>query len=164
VVLLLFFSPEYFRLSRVTMSEVPAASLALISLLALLVYWRRGQRGWLVLSGLTLAASLLLKLVTLFALPLPILAVALRHFYPPSPGAGRFTAVRGKGMVLDFALWAVSFCLPILLCLLLYDPWAMYEQAVALHWRWLWGAVSSVGCGALGRLYWWWLGFSWSPS
>jgi len=135
VVLLLFFSPEYFRLSRVTMSEVPAASLALISLLALLVYWRRGQRGWLVLSGLTLAASLLLKLVTLFALPLPILAVALRHFYPPSPGAGRFAAVSGKGMVLDFALWAVSFCLPILLCLLIYDPWAMYEQAVALHWR-----------------------------
>jgi hypothetical protein len=134
-VLLLFLSPEYFRLSRVTMSEVPAVSLALISLLALLVYWRRGQRGWLVLSGLMLAASLLVKLVTLFALPLPLLTVALRHFYPPSPGARRSRAEKVKGIALDSAVWAASFCLPILLCLLIYDPSAMYEQAVALHWR-----------------------------
>ena len=134
VVLLLFFSPEYFRLSRVTMSEVPAVSLALIALLTLLVYWRRGQRGWLVLSGLTLAASLLLKLVTLFALPLPIMAVVLRHLSPPTPGVGRPTAERVRGMALDFALWAASFCLPILVCLLVYDPRVMYEQAVALHW------------------------------
>jgi hypothetical protein len=134
-VLFLFLSPEYFRLSRVTMSEVPAISLALIALFASLVYWRCGQRGWLILSGLALAASLLVKLVTLFALPLPILAVALRHLYPPSPGAGRPTVDRVKGMTLDFAVWAASFCLPILLCLLIYDPRAMYEQAVALHWR-----------------------------
>ena len=134
-VLLLFLNPEYFRLSRVTMSEVPAASLALISLLASLVYWRRGQRGWLVLSSLTLAASLLVKLVTLFALPLPIMAVVLRHLFPPPLGAGRPTAERVKGMALDFAVWAASFCLPILLCLLIYDPRAMYEQVVALHWR-----------------------------
>ena len=134
-VLFLFLNPEYFRLSRVTMSEVPATSLALISLLASLVYWRRGQRGWLVLSGLTLAASLLVKLVTLFALPLPILAIVLRHLFPPSLGAGRPTAERVKGMAMDFAVWAASFCFPILLCLLIYDPWAMYEQAVALHWR-----------------------------
>jgi hypothetical protein len=134
-VLLLFFSPEYFRLSRVTMSEVPAVSLALTSLLASLVYWRRGRKGWLILSGLTLAASLLVKLVTLFALPLPILAVVLRHFYPLSPGAGRSMAERVKWMALDSAVWAASFCLPILLCLLIYDPRAMYEQAVALHWQ-----------------------------
>ena len=134
-VLLLFLNPEYFRLSRVTMSEVPAVSLALVSLLALLVYWRRGQRGWLVLSGLTLSASLLVKLVTLFALPLPILAVALRHFYPLTPGVGRSMVEKVKGMALDFGLWIASFCLPILLCLLVYDPRAMYEQAVALHWR-----------------------------
>jgi hypothetical protein len=134
-VLLLFFSPEYFRLSRVTMSEVPAASLALISLLALLVYWRRGQKGWLILSGLALAASLSVKLVTLFALPLPILAVALRHFYTPHPGAVQSMAGKLKGMVSDLLLWAISFCLPILLWLLFYDPRAMYEQAVALHWQ-----------------------------
>ncbi|TEU20925.1 MAG: phospholipid carrier-dependent glycosyltransferase [Anaerolineales bacterium] len=134
-VLLLFFSPEYFRLSRVTMSEVPAASLALISLVASLVYWRRGRKGWLILSGLALAASLLVKLVTLFALPLPIMAVVLHHLSLPTPSAGRPMAERVKGMVPDLALWAVSFCLPILLCLLIYDPRAMYEQAVALHWR-----------------------------
>jgi 4-amino-4-deoxy-L-arabinose transferase-like glycosyltransferase len=134
-VLLLFFSPEYFRLSRVTMSEVPATSLALIALLASLVYWRCGRKGWLILSGLAMAASLLVKLVTLFALPLPILAVVLRHFYPLSPGAGQSAAERVKGLALDFAVWAASFCLPILLCLLIYDPRAMYEQAVALHWR-----------------------------
>jgi hypothetical protein len=134
-VLLLFFSPEYFRLSRVTMSEVPAVSLALVSLVTSLLYWRCGQKGWLILSGLALAASLLVKLVTLFAFPLPILAVALRHFDPPSPGAGRSMADRVKGMAIDLVLWAASFCLPILLCLLIYDPRAMYEQAVALHWR-----------------------------
>jgi hypothetical protein len=79
--------------------------------------------------------SLLVKLVTLFALPLPFLAVALRRFYPLTPGTGRSMAEKVKGMVPDFALWAVSFCLPILLCLLIYDPRAMSEQAVALHWR-----------------------------
>lgn len=134
-VLLLFFSPEYFRLSRVTMSEVPAVSLALVSLLALLIYWRRGQKGWLILSGLVLAASLLVKLVTLFTLPLPIMTVVLRHLSPPTPGVGRSTAERVKGAALDCAVWAASFCLPILLCLLIYNPRAMYEQAVALHWR-----------------------------
>jgi hypothetical protein len=134
-VLLLFFSPEYFRLSRVTMSEVPAVSLALVSLLASLVYWRRGQRGWLILSGLAMAASLLVKLVTLFAFPLPFLGIALRHFYPPAPDTGRSMAEKVKEMALDFAVWVASFCLPILLCLLIYDPRAMYEQAVALHWR-----------------------------
>jgi hypothetical protein len=134
-VLLLFFNPEYFRLSRVTMSEVPAVSLALVSLLASLVYWRRGQTGWLILSGLAMAASLLVKLVTLFALPLPFLGVALRHFYPLAPDTGRSMAEKMKGMALDFAVWVASFCLPILLCLLIYDPRAMYEQAVALHWR-----------------------------
>ncbi|MFB0533940.1 MAG: ArnT family glycosyltransferase [Anaerolineae bacterium] len=133
--LLLFFSPEYFRLSRVTMSEVPAVSLALVSLVASLVYWRCGRKGWLILSGLGLAASLLVKLVALFALPLPILAVALCHFYPLAPSPERSTAEKVKGMVSDLALWAASFCLPILLCLLIYDPRAMYEQAVALHWR-----------------------------
>jgi hypothetical protein len=133
--LLLFFSPEYFRLSRVTMSEVPAVSLALVSLLASLVYWRRGQRGWLILSGLAMAASLLVKLVTLFALPLPFLGVALCHFYPLAPDTGRSMAEKVKGMALDFAVWVASFCLPILLCLLIYDPRAMYGQAVALHWR-----------------------------
>ncbi|HID63046.1 MAG TPA: hypothetical protein EYP49_09945 [Anaerolineae bacterium] len=134
-VLLLFFSPEYFRLSRVTMSEVPAASLALISLLASLLYWRHGRKGWLVLSGLAMAASLLVKLVTLFALPLPLLSLALRHLYPLTSNARRPPAGKMKGMALDFALWAASFCLPILLCLLIYDPRAMYEQAVALHWQ-----------------------------
>jgi hypothetical protein len=133
--LLLFFSPEYFRLSRVTMSEVPAVSLALVSLLASLVYWRRGQRGWLILSGLAMAASLLVKLVTLFALPLPFLGVALRHFYLLAPDTGRSMAEKVRGMALDFAVWVASFCLPILLCLLIYDPRAMYEQAVALHWQ-----------------------------
>lgn len=135
VVLFLFLNPEYFRLSRVTMSEVPAVSLAFISLVALLVYWRRGYKGWLILSGLAMAASLLVKLVTLFALPLPILAVVLRHFHPLSPDARRSAEDRVRGMALDFVVWAVSFCLPILLCMLIYDPQAMYEQAVALHWR-----------------------------
>jgi len=134
-VLLLFFSPEYFRLSRVTMSEVPAVSLALISLLASLVYWRCDRKGWLILSGLTMAASLLVKLVTLFALPLPIIAITLYHFYPQNPGAERPVIVRVKGMTRDLVVWAASFCVPILLCLLVYDPRAMYEQAVALHWR-----------------------------
>ncbi len=135
VVLLLFFSPEYFRLSRVTMSEVPAVSLALLALLASLVYWRCGGKGWLILSGLVMAVSLLVKMVTIFALPLPILAAVLRHFYPLTPGTGQSMAEKVKGMVSDLALWAASFCLPILLCLLIYDPQAMYEQAVALHWR-----------------------------
>jgi len=134
-VLFLFLNPEYFRLSRVTMSEVPAVSLALVSLVASLVYWRCGRKGWLILSGLAMAASLLVKLVTLFALPLPILAVTLRHFYPLSSDAGRSTVGRAKEMALDFAVWAASFCLPILLCLLTHDPRAMYEQAVALHWQ-----------------------------
>ncbi len=134
-VLLLFLNPAYFRLSRVTMSEVPAVSLALIALFASLVYWRRGQKGWLILSGLAMAASLLVKLVTLFALPLPILVVALRTFYPLTPGTGRSMKEKVKGMVPDLALWTASFGLPILLCLLIYNPRAMYEQAVALHWR-----------------------------
>ncbi len=142
--LFLFLSPEYFRLSRLTMSEVPAISLALLSVVAALRYWRSGRRCkssllWLALSGLALAASLLIKLVALFALPLPVLVVFLRHsFAVLRPAAGEEQGEeRGnlKDVALDLGLLGVAFGLPILLALCVYDPQAMYEQAVALHWQ-----------------------------
>ena len=66
-VLLLLLSPLYLEGSRLALAEVPAMAPAILAVGAALVYARAGHRGWLIATGVLLAASLLMKPITLAA-------------------------------------------------------------------------------------------------
>ena len=136
---LLFLSPEYFRLSRVTMSEVPAVSLTALASLLFLRYWRSGRRRWLILSGLALGAGLLVKMIVLFGLPLLGILVFLRYL----------KSRRCKAAVEDGLILVASVSAPFAICFLVYEPYAMYEQAFLLQWK-----VRYYHTLNLGRHFW----------
>ncbi|MGQ9627812.1 MAG: ArnT family glycosyltransferase [Anaerolineae bacterium] len=136
---LLFLNPEYFRLSRVTMSEVPAVSLMALASLLFLRYWRSGRRRWLILSGLALGAGLLVKMIVLFGLPLLGILVFLRYL----------KSRRCRAAVEDGLILAASVSAPFSICFLVYEPYAMYEQAFLLQWK-----VRYYHTLNLGRHFW----------
>ncbi len=117
-------APLAFALSLMTMGEIPALALATLSLALTLAYWKRGGWGWLALSGLTLSLSLLVKALNpLVALPALWLIVA-RH--RRSPTRNTSTAL---------AVWGLAGLLPLVACLLVYEPAALYDQAVAFRFE-----------------------------
>ena len=119
-------APLAFFLARVTMAEIPAVALATLAVAAALAYRQRGGRGWLALSGLSLSLSLLTKpLNPLVALPVLWLILA-RHRDQPRA----WTKVAGA-----LVTWGLAGLAPVLLCLVAYDPAALYDQAVAFRFE-----------------------------
>ena len=84
--LLLAITPDFFVLSRVCVGDIPSISVATLAIFVALRYYRSGRRFWLALAGVITALSLLLKLLSAFAVPLLVLTVALRHLNLPSSG------------------------------------------------------------------------------
>jgi hypothetical protein len=119
-------APLAFALSRMAVGEVPSLALACLSLASALNYWRRGGESWLAFSGLALSLSLLVKAMNpLVALPVLWLVVA-RHW--------RRQASWSR-IVIALAVWGLAGLLPIFVCLLVYDPAAMYDQAIAFRFE-----------------------------
>jgi hypothetical protein len=117
-------APLAFVLSRMAIGEIPSLALATLSLAWALVYWSGGKRVWLALSGLALSLSLLTKAMNpLLVLPILWLIVA-RH--------QRNRADWSK-IVISLAVWGLAVLLPVFVCLLIYEPRAFYDQAVAFR-------------------------------
>jgi hypothetical protein len=117
-------APLSFALSRMTMGEIPAVALATLSMALALAYWRRGGWVWLTLSGLTLSLSLLIKALNpLLVLPLLWLIVARRSL------ANRLNRL------VALVIWGLAGLLPIFICLLVYDPIALYDQAIVFRFE-----------------------------
>lgn len=161
-------SPMAFSLSRMVMGEIPALALAVLAVACAAKYAEQTQvgaltsaQGWLVLSGLAFSLSLLVKALNPL-LVLPILAlVVLSH-------AGRPPGWRRLGLAL--LVWVLVAAVPVVICLLIYDPVALYDQVVAFRWDlrqafpwqpaqnlvWLryfaqqhWGVLALAGAGLL---------------
>lgn len=119
-------APLSFALSRMTMGEIPAVALATLSLALALAHSRHSGWGWLVLSGLTLSLSLLVKALNpLLVLPLLWLVVARPGGRPESQPKG----------LRALAVWGLAGLLPVFIYLLVYDPGAMYDQAIAFRFE-----------------------------
>lgn len=119
-------APLSFALSRMAMGEIPAVALATLSLALALAYWRRGGWVWLTLSGLTLSLSLLIKALNpLLVLPLLWLIIDRNR---------RSLANRPRGLT-ALAIWGLAGLLPVSVCLLVYDPAALYDQAIAFRFE-----------------------------
>lgn len=125
----LSFEPEFFWGSRAIMTEVPSISLATLAVtLAAYYLWGRGSgRGWLIASGLVLAASLMLKLLTPYVAGLIGLMILGRQLHlgrrPTQPSFWR-------GLILDGLLWGLALLIPIIALSLPYHLPAMLDQAI----------------------------------
>jgi MFS family permease len=127
--LLLSFHPEFFRWSRAIMADVPATSLATVAIGFGWWYSRSGRRRWLIVSILCLALGLMIKQVTIFALPLVLLLIAWRYVREPAqPSApiDRQQAIRR--IVSDGLLAAALLILPAVLAALIFDVKAIIAQ------------------------------------
>ena len=131
---LLSFAPGFFLYSWMALADVPAMSLAVLSLLLALYYWESGGRGKLIAAGLALWASFMLKLFTLFVIPLLALLVIFRHLGPAALEQNIQRRERWRALAIDLGLLAASLLLPTLLMLLIYDPPSLYEQGIATLW------------------------------
>ncbi len=143
-------APLSFALSRMTMGEIPAVALATLSVALALAYWKRGGWVWLSLSGLTLSLSLLVKALNpLLFLPL-LWLIAARHRRSP--------ANRQKGLT-ALAEWGLAGLLPVFVCLLVYDPGVLYDQAIAFRFElrgaFPWHLADNIGqLGDFARQHW----------
>jgi hypothetical protein len=125
-VVLLMLAPEFVRLSKAAMADVPAISLAALAILSSLRYLTTGRRSWLILAGLTFGLGCLIKLAIAPAL-LPLgLAVLYFHTCSRRPRSWRV-------FVNDLVTVLVMAILPGLLCLWVLDFRAAYEQLIVLR-------------------------------
>jgi hypothetical protein len=125
-VMLLMLAPEFVRLSKAAMADVPAISIAALAILSSLRYWTTGRRGWLILAGLTFGLGCLIKLAIAPAL-LPLgLAVLYFHTCRGRPRSWRIFAN-------DLITVLVMAILPGLLCLWILNLRATYEQLIVLR-------------------------------
>jgi len=130
-VVLLSITPDFFTYSRVCIGDLPAISVAALAILTSLLYRRSRWKGWLMLSGLALSASILLKFLAAFAAPLIALIVIEIHLKQWSIHQH---GERWRLVVMDLLWVGAFFSLPIFLCLLVYEFGPMYEQVVKQQW------------------------------
>jgi len=123
-VALLAITPDFFLWSKAVMADLPSASLAALAMALAFYYLRSRERRWLVLSGLALSASLLIKL---YAFP-AFIPIALLVFWRLSRGD---VPQSRMDFVKEIGLLAASIALPVLFCLLIYDPQYLYDQMLA---------------------------------
>ncbi len=119
-------APLAFALSRMAIGEIPSVALATLSLALALTYWRRGGRGWLALSGLALSLSLLVKALNPLLI-LPVLWLVWDRHRRERTGWPR--------IVKSLAVWGLAGLLPVFVCLLVYQPAALYDQAIAFRFE-----------------------------
>lgn len=101
-------APHFVALSSMAMAEIPAVGAATLVMLAALFYHRRGQRRWLIVSGLAFATSLWFKPTTIPTAIAPLVAVWL-------------TQGTTKGRVGDGALFASVTALTVIIGMLFHD-------------------------------------------
>jgi 4-amino-4-deoxy-L-arabinose transferase-like glycosyltransferase len=132
-VALLLIAPRFLLQSRTARPDVPAASLAALSVLVAWLYLRSGKRFWLGAAGIIASASLLCKMVSLYIVPLLIL-VPLYYQYSRIFSKRRPESLKAPwGILLDWGTLLLSFTLPILVCALVYDTRSLYQQAIIFH-------------------------------
>jgi len=77
---LIIMTPRYLELSMAVMIGVPSIALAAVSMLCMAVWQRRKNNIWLVLSGLMLALSVLIKLFTGLFAPIFLIGMTLSEY------------------------------------------------------------------------------------
>jgi hypothetical protein len=123
--------PLFFQGSRAVLTEVPSISVASLAVaLAAFYLWgpeRSRGRGWLIASGVTLAASLMLKILSPFVAGLIGLMILARRFQTADRRSG---ASFWRGVALDGAIWGLALVLPMAALTLMFNVPALIDQAI----------------------------------
>lgn len=127
-------SPAFLVYSRAVEAEGPMMALMTLSLALAVVSGRRDSRALALLSGLVLAASILVKLFALEAL-LPALWALLIPLGRVSDGRqdANLCLRLSPGAVRRIVVFFVAACVPIVANFLLVSPVQQWSQVIALH-------------------------------
>jgi 4-amino-4-deoxy-L-arabinose transferase-like glycosyltransferase len=109
--------PQFLRLSTSVMIGLPSLALAAVSMLFVMFWHQKKGSLWLILSGIALALSVLIKLFTGFVVPIFLVGIT----------ASMYLEMRGEGfswkLLRPALVWSVSFAsLLLLLGLILVGP------------------------------------------
>jgi hypothetical protein len=115
------------------MPDVPAASLAALSVLAAWLYLRSSKRYWLGAAGILASASLFCKMVSLYIVPLLVLVLLYHQYNQYFSKRSHKSLKASQNILLDWGTLLLSFALPILICALVYDMRALYQQTIVFH-------------------------------
>jgi ABC-type sugar transport system permease subunit len=126
--LLLGLLPAYLRLSVSVMVGLPAIALAVVSFLAISYWHRQRRQRWLLLSGLMLGLSVMIKLFTGLLAPLFVLGLVLQDRQEARDPSG------WKALLAPAAVWAGGFVLGVLPVGLAFVPAAGLRQLLLNHW------------------------------
>jgi len=109
--------PRYLVLSTSVMIGVPSIALASVSMLFVILWHQKRSDLWLVLSGFTLALSVLIKLFTGFFVPIFLIGITAAAYFD-----GRGHGLSWK-MLRPALIWSICFVgLALLLGLVLVGP------------------------------------------
>jgi 4-amino-4-deoxy-L-arabinose transferase-like glycosyltransferase len=95
--------PRYLELSVSVMIGVPSIALACVSMLFLTLWHQKQRNLWLVLSGLALALSMLIKLFTGFLVPIFLIGILASTYFE-----GKRAGFSWK-MLQPAFIWGISF-------------------------------------------------------
>ena len=126
----LFIPADIFGYSLRVFSTIPAMCLIAGAILAEIRYFRSGHRLWLVMAGVMTAGGLLTKLLVLFAVAMPFMAVLLRHFWRGHRRRDLGDNLWLREIIIDSAIALLSISLPIAVYLLALDPRAAVENTI----------------------------------
>jgi hypothetical protein len=131
----LSFIPDYFIPSFAVMGEVQSVGVAVLSIALAEKYRRGGGWLWLVLAGSTLAFSLSLKVLPVYALPLIGLIVISRHVSLAGGWPSAWENVRSAwpSLLRDGIILAGSFLVVFFIPFLFFNLAALYDQVFGMR-------------------------------
>ncbi|MFQ5613034.1 MAG: glycosyltransferase family 39 protein [Anaerolineae bacterium] len=124
-------SPELFYYSRAVMADIPSVAAGTWAAWMAWRYGQTGQRRRLAMSGVLLALSLLLKLLTLYIVGWVLLIVILYRWRASSANSSWFERTFRVGQ--DALLFGSSVLLPALGILVWYDLPSLFSSAVEMR-------------------------------
>jgi len=131
---LLSFAPPYFITSFMVMTETPSVGLAAAAVALAEKYRRGGLWPWALLTGVTLAFGLSLKILPVYAVPLVGLMVLSRHVvWTNWPSFWASLQGPNKPLWRDLGILAGSFLVIFLLPIFFFDWPAFYAQVVGMR-------------------------------
>lgn len=173
--------PEVFRGSRGVLTEIPSLGFGAVSVaLAACYLWapahHKGRR-WLVASGIALAASLMLKIITPFVPGVIGLMILVRQTRLHLPTLSRRELQQRwptvlRAVVIDSLWWGLALLLPIIALILIYDVPGFIDQAILFRFATRGAYEGEINnflymltalrsnwpltlTGGLGLLFWW---------
>jgi hypothetical protein len=124
-------APEFVLHSRAILGEVLSVGWSVLAVWLAMVYRDSGRRLPLVLSAVSVAFSLLTKVLSPFIAPLVLFIVLARYVHGPSLEELRGEWGARRRMILtDLFLWTCGLLVPFILMFLLFDWGPLVQQVV----------------------------------